>query len=71
MREVKTCKVSVEKAARILGISPLSVQCALREKALPIGCAWKNEGSSTWKYHVSIKLLSEYSGFSEEEIENY
>lgn len=60
--------VSIKRAAEILGLSPISVQCALRVGALPIGSAWKNENSTTWKYHVSPKLLSEYSGVSEEEI---
>lgn len=58
----------VKVAAKILGMSELSVRGALIAKALPIGSAWKNPGSSCWKYYISPRLLSEYSGVSIEDI---
>lgn len=61
-------KVSIKRASEILGISQLTVQCALRAGALPIGAAWKNEGSTCYTYHISPKLLSDYTGIPVEEI---
>lgn len=61
-------RVPVLVAAKILGMSPLSVQGALIHRALPIGGAWKNDGSTTYCYHISPHLLSEYTGIPEEKI---
>lgn len=60
--------VPVRIAAEILGISVLSVQGALREKALPIGTAWKNPDSNLWKYHISPYQLGRYIGMKKNEI---
>jgi len=61
-------RVSVKAAAEILGMSVLSVQGALIHKALPIGGAWKNEGSECYTYHISPKMLSDYTGVPVETI---
>ena len=61
-------RVSVPRAAELLNLSPLSVQGALIHNALPIGGAWKNEGSSTYTYHISPKLLADYLGISVDQI---
>jgi|GEM_PF-2715099 len=58
----------VKIAAMVLGMSELSIRGALIAKALPIGSAWKNPGSSCWRYYVSPRLLSEYSGVSIDKI---
>lgn len=63
MREVRTTE-----AAKILNVSTLTVQCGMRCGALPIGSAWKNEGSSCWTYLISAQLLGNFLGKSREEI---
>lgn len=63
MREVRTIE-----AAKILNVSTLTVQCGMRCGALPIGSAWKNEGSSCWTYLISAQLLGNFLGKSREEI---
>jgi len=35
---------------------------------LPIGGAWKNEGSTCYTYHISPKLLADYLGITVEEV---
>jgi hypothetical protein len=61
-------RVPVNIAAELLGLSPLSVQGALVNKALPIGGAWKNEGSTCYTYHISPQQLALYIGTTKEEI---
>ena len=55
-------RVPVEVAAKLLGISVLSMQGALIHKALPVGGAWKNDGSTCYVYHISPHLLGQYIG---------
>lgn len=52
--------ISVREAAKILGKSEQFVRIGLRRGLLPIGTAVKM--SSIWTYHISPKLLEEYSG---------
>lgn len=61
-------RVSVKRAAELLGLSPLSVQGALIDRALPIGGAWKNENSTTYTYHISPQKLGEYVGLTKEQV---
>ena len=63
MREIK-----VSEAAKILGCSALTIQCGVRCGALPIGSAWKNDGSTCWTYLISPQKLGEYIGLSREDI---
>ena len=63
MREVRTIE-----AAKILNVSVLTVQCGMRCGALPIGSAWKNEGSSCWTYLISAQMLGNFVGKTKEEI---
>lgn len=53
-------KISVTEAAKILDASPEYIRYALRQGMIPIGSAAKM--SSRWTYHISPKLLAEYSG---------
>lgn len=53
-------RVTVTEAAKILDASPEYIRYALRQGMLPIGSAAKM--SSRWTYHISPKLLAEYSG---------
>lgn len=48
------------EAAEILNVSPQFVRVAMQQGKLPIGTAVKM--SSIWTYHISQKLLEEYSG---------
>ena len=53
-------RVTVAEAAAILETSQEYVRLAMQEGVLPIGSAAKM--SSKWTYHISPKLLAEYSG---------
>lgn len=53
-------RVKVREAADILGTSQEYIRLGLRQGVLPIGTAVKM--SSVWTYHISPKLLQEYSG---------
>lgn len=53
-------KITVVEAAKILDASPEYIRYALRQGMIPIGSAAKM--SSRWTYHISPKLLAEYSG---------
>lgn len=48
------------EAAAILNVSPQFVRIAMQQGKLPIGTAVQM--SSIWTYHISEKLLQEYSG---------
>ena len=61
-------RVSVKRAAELLNMSIISVQGALIHEALPIGGAWKNNGSSTYTYHISPKKLSDYLGIPVDQV---
>lgn len=62
-------RVSVENASKILKISKISLQCALKQKALPIGGAWINEGSACYTYYISSHKLCEFLGITEDKLE--
>lgn len=68
MKQKYVARVSVQRAADLLGLSVLSVQGALINKALPIGGAWKNENSSCYTYHISPQQLALYIGLTKEEV---
>jgi hypothetical protein len=70
-KTIYVSRVSVQIAAELLGLSVLSVQGALISKALPIGGAWKNEGSSCYTYHISPHQLALYIGITKEEVLDY
>lgn len=52
--------ISVKEAAEILGKSEQFVRIGLQRGLLPIGTAVKM--SSIWTYHISPKLLEDYTG---------
>ena len=57
---VEIGRILPTEAARILNVSPQFVRIAMQQGKLPIGTAIKM--SSIWTYHISEKLLQEYSG---------
>ena len=61
-------RVPVKVAAKILGMTPLTLQESLKAKALPIGGAWMNEGSTCWTFHIIPHLLAQYIGATDEEL---
>ena len=61
-------RVPVEKAAKLLGLSVLSVQGALQAQALDIGGSWKNAGSTTNTYYVGMGKLASFMGISKEDL---
>lgn len=64
MKETYVARVSLKRAAELLGLSILSVQRALINKALPYRRAWKNENSTCYTYHVSPQQLALYIGLT-------
>jgi hypothetical protein len=60
MRKENYNRVLPAEAAEILGTSTMYIYLAMQQGKLPIGTAIKT--SSIWTYHISSKLLEEYSG---------
>lgn len=61
-------RITVLDASLVLEMSVISVQGALKHKALPIGGAWKNSESECYTYHISAYLLGQYLGMTKEEV---
>lgn len=59
-------RVSVKEAAEILGVSQQFIRIGMQRGLLPIGTAVKM--SSRWTYHISPKLLEEYVGQFNKEV---
>lgn len=59
-------RISVKEAAEVLGVSPQFVRIGMQRGLLPIGTAVKM--SSRWTYHISPKLLEEYVGQFNKEV---
>ena len=57
---VEIGRILPTEAAMILNVSPQFVRIAMQQGKLPIGTAIKM--SSIWTYHISEKLLADYSG---------
>lgn len=53
-------KISVDVAAKRLGVCPQSVRVSLQQGTAPYGYAWK--AKSKYQYHISPKKLDEYIG---------
>lgn len=59
-------KISPEKAAPILGISPNEIRYCLRKGTLPIGHARRSSrGKRTYRYDIYKNLVMEYAGLKE------
>lgn len=61
-------KVTVERAAEILGVSKLTVRIGMENKEFPIGAVIHQGGNARKFYHISPYLLSQYTGLPVEEI---
>lgn len=64
---VERRNIKVSDAAKIIGKSEQFIRIGLQRNILPIGHAVKM--SSKWTYHISPKLLDEYVGLSEFDVE--
>lgn len=61
---VKVQKITVKRAAQLLGKSELFVRECIKNGSLPIGTATQLPGSSRWAFSISPKLLADYLGCS-------
>lgn len=55
--------IPVLEAAKIMGKDQQFIRQAMINKLLPIGLAYKKEGSSQYDFYISPKLFYEYTGF--------
>lgn len=61
-------KITVQRAAELLGKSTLFVREAMRRGTLPIGTAEQLPGSSRWTFIISPTMLADYMGCRVEEL---
>ena len=61
-------KITVQRAAELLGKSTLFVRESMRRGTLPIGTAEQLPGSSRWTFIISPTALAEYLGCSVREL---
>lgn len=55
--------IPVADVAKIMGKDPQFIRLAMINKLLPIGLAYKKEGSSQYDFYISPKLFYEYMGY--------
>ena len=55
--------VPISEVARIMKKDKNFIRIGIQEKWLPIGVAYKKEGSSEYSYYISPKKLYEYTGY--------
>ena len=55
-------KITVKRAAQLLGKGELFVREGIKQEFLPIGTCSKLPGSNRWSYSVSPRALAEYLG---------
>ena len=53
----------VVDAAKIMGKDQQFIRLAMINKLLPIGLAYKKEGSTQYDFYISPKLFYEYTGY--------
>ena len=57
-------KITVKRAAELMGKSELFVRECIKSGALPIGTATQLPGSTRWVFYISPKELADYLGCS-------
>lgn len=55
--------IPVAEAAKIMGKDQQFIRQAMINKLLPIGLAYKKEGSTQYDFYISPKLFYEYTGY--------
>ncbi len=53
----KPLNISVPNAAKLMGVTPVFLQCALRDNKFPFGTGVKME---QWAYYVNTKRFLDY-----------
>ncbi len=61
-------RISTATAARVIDKAEDFIRFGLQQNRLPFGTAVQT-GPKRWSYHISPKLLADYSGLAVEEIE--
>lgn len=61
--EFSGANVPISETARIMKKDKNFIRIGIQEKWLPIGVAYKKEGSSEYSYYISPKKLYEYTGY--------
>ncbi len=61
-----TSNITLRQASRILHMSEKTLGEQIQKKEIPIGYAYKKDGSDTWGYYISPKLLYEVTGWREQ-----
>lgn len=59
-------KISVAKAAEIMGVSQQFVRIGLQRNLLPFGFATNMGGGSRYTYYINPKQFQEYLGIDKE-----
>lgn len=55
--------ISVAQAAKIMGKDQQYIRQGIIQGILPIGTAFKKQGSKQYDYYISPKLFYEFTGF--------
>ena len=55
--------ISVAQAARIMGKDQQYIRQGIIQGILPIGTAFKKQGSKQYDYYISPKLFYEFTGY--------
>ena len=55
--------ISVSQAAKIMGKDQQYIRQGIIQGILPIGTAFKKQGSKQYDYYISPKLFYEFTGF--------
>ena len=61
--EFDGCNISVLQAAKIMGKDQQYIRQGMIQGILPIGTAFKREGSKQYDYYISPKLFYEFTGY--------
>ena len=57
-------KLTVSRAARLIGLSPQALRIMLQRNLVPFGIAYKNPGSKSYTYFIYPEKFREYCGLS-------
>lgn len=55
-------RITVEQAAKLMGVSPRYVREMMREGRLDIGEAYQRDGNQNWTFYISPSLLAAHIG---------
>lgn len=64
---MNTQRISVKRAAELLGVSQEFIRCGMICKELPIGTALKLRGKK-YTYHICPRKLAKYLEMNEEQL---